>query len=62
MDRIASHESNQLHRWCLLQEELEKEFGDNFNEKNKEAGLIFIRNVVRCLMRGQSLEDCVLTI
>ena len=48
-----------LHIWCSVKEmEVDKEKKDQ-EIKDKEAGMLVIRNCIHCIKHGQSAEDFV---
>jgi hypothetical protein len=54
---LRKHESNDLHVWCALHERDEENNKIDLEKKNKLAGQIVIRNVVKALKHGQSSID-----
>jgi hypothetical protein len=56
---VMRHESSELHKWCVLNEKCLMDTDKDVEKKDKEAGMLVIRNVIHCIKRGQSAEDFV---
>ena len=54
---MKNHNRNDLHIWCCAHEQKVNEEKFDFEEKNKEAGMTVIRNVIKALKHGQSSVD-----